>query len=505
VPACLLLGRRPGARRSRGRRGPAAQRAAAPYDGMVILLLVSLALGSSPMAPPSPRSSSSSSSSSSVIAVDARRQTHTVNKLFMGCHSDSGFGHQVRSFYSNLLSGESFEPEPGGATWGQLLLPETARANVTLEGKGAGMHGETALRIAYNSGSGLVGLGNRGFRNEGLFLRGGKEYEGYLFVQANNSVTIEVSVRAYSLQPAVVLARAALPFDGGGGKWTRLNFTLTPSDDAPCEAIAAGSDPTIRCPRNENSSVGHACVRCGAEFVVGLSAPGEVLVDFVVLQPGNWGRYKGLQVHRHTVETLLQMGVTAIRFGGSFVSYYGFFNFWKNWRGPPWARPNVGAHWQQDVMSSWGPFEQIALCNAAGIEPIITVTAQDQVPRHTGPYDCCSSADMAGLIEYCYGNSSTKWGLQRITDGHPAPFRVRFLELGNGRPLYPCCWFVVAAPLHSLSLLRCHCPRAPAPQSSTTPSSCSRCTPWRRVPGRSEWAGSCTTSPRRTAIILPRT
>ena len=106
------------------------------------------------------------------IAIDGSRPTHTVNRMFMGCHSDSGFGHQVRSFYSNLLSGESFEPEPGG-TWEQPLLPATADANATLEGRGAGMHGQTALHLVYRSGTGLVGVGNRGFRNEGLFLRHG--------------------------------------------------------------------------------------------------------------------------------------------------------------------------------------------------------------------------------------------------------------------------------------------------------------------------------------------
>ena len=129
--------------------------------------------------------------------------------------------------------------------------------------------------------------------------------------------------RAYSNesgQPRAVLASQSLRFTGSGS-WVRLNFSLTPSAAAPCVPIAPGSDPAIRC-KAENVSVGHVCVRCGGEFVVGLAAPAEVLVDFAVLQPGSWGRYKGLPVHRGTVDALLEMGVTAIRFGGSFVSYY---------------------------------------------------------------------------------------------------------------------------------------------------------------------------------------
>ena len=129
--------------------------------------------------------------------------------------------------------------------------------------------------------------------------------------------------RAYSNasgKPRAVLASQSLRF-AGSGSWVRLNFSLTPSAAAPCVPIAPGSDPAIRC-KAENASAGHVCVRCGGELVVGLAKPAEVLVDFVVLQPGSWGRYKGLPVHKGTVETLLEMGVTAIRFGGSFVSYY---------------------------------------------------------------------------------------------------------------------------------------------------------------------------------------
>ena len=72
-------------------------------------------------------------------------------------------------------------------------------------------------------------------------------------------------------------------------------------------------------------------------------------------------------------------------------------DFWKYWRGVPWLRPSVGAHWVGDVMSSWGPFEMIDMCEAAGIEPIITTTSQDQAPRHTGPYDCCSTDEYGNM------------------------------------------------------------------------------------------------------------
>ena len=48
----------------------------------------------------------------------------------------------------------------------------------------------------------------------------------------------------------------------------------------------------------------------------------------------------------------------------------------KNWRGPMEQRPSVGATWGNELISSFGPFEMIDMCVAAGFEPIITTTGQ---------------------------------------------------------------------------------------------------------------------------------
>lgn len=91
----------------------------------------------------------------------------------------------------------------------------------------------------------------------------------------------------------------------------------------------------------------------------------------------------------------------------------------------------------------------VLVCAAAGIEPIITTPAQDQVPRHTGPYDCCTAQDMADLVEYCWGNESTTWGKQRFDDGHPEPYRLKYIELGENRVgSRPHCVLLVSLEIH---------------------------------------------------------
>eukprot|EP00729_Bicosta_minor_P007774 gene7774-19436_t len=37
----------------------------------------------------------------------------------------------------------------------------------------------------------------------------------------------------------------------------------------------------------------------------------------------------------------------------------------------------------------------------------------------------------ADLVEYCWANSSMPMGKQRIADGHPEPYKLRYIELGN--------------------------------------------------------------------------
>ena len=52
------------------------------------------------------------------ITVGAK-PTHTVNPLYFGCHSDSGFTHQVRSFSSQMIFGESFEAPQKNCSYGE--------------------------------------------------------------------------------------------------------------------------------------------------------------------------------------------------------------------------------------------------------------------------------------------------------------------------------------------------------------------------------------------------
>merc|ERR1712061_956055 len=156
----------------------------------------------------------------------------------------------------------------------------------------------------------------------------------------------------------------------------------------------------------------HVCVRCGGQFVMALKSGELARVGYASLQPGQWGRFANLPVHLEAVKALQSLGVTAMRQGGSFELSANMN--WQPQRGPAWMRPSsVDGNWGHAVVSGWGMFEMIDLATAMGITPIITT------------YFKIEPEDYANLVEYCWGNTSTRWGALRASDGHPQPYLVK--------------------------------------------------------------------------------
>ena len=379
------------------------------------------------------------------IGVNASDILHQANPLYMGCHSDSGFVHEVTGWSSQMLFGESFERPPSSTAYGQSSY---SWQNV-IDGSGSAALDPSnnfsswpSMRLEAHSGgaSNAAGVANRGLGNEGLFLRAGMPYEGYFFVHSDSPVKLEVRLTGGANFSEVLAVKHMLhtPRTVGSATdtkantgWVRKQFTLTPSKGADCVGIAPGEDTSVHCTNNPGTA--HICVRCAGQLVVSVlgdesGAASAANIAYVVLQPGEWGRFKGLNARRDVAETLMTMGVKAIRLGGSFVSVAegsGTYYQWQRWTGPVWERQSIGAHWDSynqnayNLIGGWGPFEMIDYAAALGAEPIITTTKSS------------SPAELADLVEYCWGNSTTTFGSQRLKDGHADPYKLRFIELGN--------------------------------------------------------------------------
>jgi hypothetical protein len=260
----------------------------------------------SPPTPPPPPSPPPAPKGTCTINV-TNTVSHLINPLIMGCHSDSGYAHEPRALYSQMIFGASFEACKDCAAhgaWPNQVVSPGVEATLSLD-QDETFNGGQSQKIIFASGTGRAGIANRGLGNEGLVFEAGKPYEGYLFAKANHSVTLTVSIEDHgqahagiSAEPKV-LATQTIKFKGGN--WTQLPFNLTPSASTSCIGIdnaVAKEKYGVLCPMNNtynpdgrmSDRTAHICVACGGQFTVALSAPGEVNIDFVYLQPGAWGR-----------------------------------------------------------------------------------------------------------------------------------------------------------------------------------------------------------------------
>src|SRR5262249_31002564 len=151
---------------------------------------------------------------------------------------------------------------------------------------------------------------NQGLNRWGLSFVAGKPYEGYLWARAEKPVELVVALE--SRDGRKPYAQAALPV--AGKDWRRYGFTLTPP----------GADP-------------------GGRFAVKLKKAGSVVLGHAFLQPGRWGRFKGLPLRRDVVEALIDQGLTVLRYGGSMVNCPEYR--WKKMIGPRDTRPPYKGTW----------------------------------------------------------------------------------------------------------------------------------------------------------------
>jgi alpha-L-arabinofuranosidase len=245
--------------------------------------------------------------------------------------------------------------------------------------------GVQSQRVTFARGDGEVGIANEGLNRWGMNLVQGKPYEGYVWLRAGNAQEVVASIE--SRDGSHTCARTSLPVTGAD-EWRRYDFKLTPD-------------------------VGDRTGR----FSLRLKSPGSVVVGHVFLQPGEWGRFKGLPLRRDVVEGLIDQGVTVLRYGGSMVNAPEYR--WKKMIGPRDRRPPYRGHWYPQSTNGWGVVDFLDLCEAAGFLAIPDFNI-DETPK-----------DMADFIEYANGPVDSEWGRRRAADGHPAPYNVGHIQLGN--------------------------------------------------------------------------
>jgi alpha-L-arabinofuranosidase len=289
---------------------------------------------------------------------------------------------------NDALAFERAEPATADAVSGQwhAMRRGDVQGSIDLD-RSRPFKGVQSQRVELRSGKGVIGVENRGLNGWGMNVVAGKPYEGYVWARAEEPVELEVGFvdeRGDPLAKATVLV--------GKADWGRYDFALSPSGGT--------SNGALR---------------------LALAKPGAVALGHAFVHPGAWGRYKTLPVRKDVAEAMVDQGLTVLRYGGSMINHPAYR--WKNMIGPRDRRPETPGTWYAHSSNGWAVLDFLNFCEAAGFLAIPALNVNE------------TPAEMAEFIAYANGPADSPWGRRRAEDGHPAPYRLKHLELGNEEAL----------------------------------------------------------------------
>lgn len=172
---------------------------------------------------------------------------------------------------------------------------------------------------------------------------------------------------------------------------------------------------------------------------------GSVALDMISLFPQNTfkGRENGLRAD--LAQTIADLNPQFLRFpGGCVVHGDGLANIykWKNTIGPIETRIPQRNLWGYHQSFGLGFYEYFQFCEDIGAEalPVVAAGVPCQNSSTGGAGQQCGVPltemdtyiqDVLDLIEYANGDTSSTWGKKRANAGHPEPFNLKYIGIGN--------------------------------------------------------------------------
>lgn len=177
---------------------------------------------------------------------------------------------------------------------------------------------------------------------------------------------------------------------------------------------------------------------------------GTFFLDFVTLLPEASHLWKGGKygpLRKDMMEALANLHPKFMRFPGGCASegpnYFGQV-FWKNSIGDPEERIGFRNHWGYWTSQYVGFYEYFLMAESLGASPLPVlnngVTCQFVGHSYIAPLETETDRqrfhnifvnDALDLIEFCNGPVTSTWGKLRAQMGHPAPFNLKYLGIGN--------------------------------------------------------------------------
>jgi alpha-N-arabinofuranosidase len=263
------------------------------------------------------------------------------------------------------------------------------------------------LEVFRASGDAPAGVANGGYW--GIPVHPDTRYRASFYAKAAPGFSGDVTLAIQSLDGRTVYAQARV--DGLNEQWKQYEAVLQTASDVPDTAQA--------------------------RYSLTIDRPGKVWLDLISLFPPTW-KDQPNGFRKDLMQMLVDLHPKFLRFpGGAYLEGLTIDRRfqWKKTIGALTDRPGHDGLWGYRSTDGMGLLEFLEWCQDLGAEPIMAVYAGFSCGGahiEAGPKLRPYVDETMDEIEYVTGDAiGTRWGAQRAKDGHPEPFALHYVEIGN--------------------------------------------------------------------------
>ena len=316
--------------------------------------------------------------------------------------------------YAELVKNRSFEFPTALMGWRENRV-NYQKGRILIINKSDNSTNSRFARISINNPEGNYSLSNEGFR--GIGLQKDKQYDFSIMARAENPVNIKMKVQLLNYAGKEVGNATMENFSNDWKKYSASIITTDTAQKGKLNLIFEGS--------------------------------GVLDIDIVSLFPHDTWKNRPGGLRNDLVQKIADLKPGFIRFpGGCIVEGKDLTNRyqWKTTVANVQDRKLIMNRWNvefprrsaPDYYQSFGLgfYEYFLLADDLGAEPLPILNCGMACQFNSGEVVAMDELqpyidDALDLIEFANGAASTKWGKLRNDMGHPAPFNLKFLGVGN--------------------------------------------------------------------------
>ena len=343
------------------------------------------------------------------ITVRADQPGVKIDPLFYGLMTEEINYAYDGGLYAELIRNRTFRDNAQTPVNWSVVKYSGGEATIALEDNpvpGTALTKALKLDASLLAGGQRVGVANEGFW--GIPVKSDTTYRASFYAKAGASFKGPLTVAIESNDGQTVFAKADV--SGITQEWKKYNATL---------------------------KTGKVTPSITNRFVISTGTPGAISFSLVSLFPPTYkNRPNGNRID--IMEKLVAMKPAFLRFpGGNYLEGPNYDNRfkWKEMIGPIEQRPTHLGPWSYRSSDGLGLLEFLEWAEDMNAEPILGVYAGLHIDRGakivTGDELKPFVQEALEEIEYITGSTSTTWGARRAKDGHPQPYKLRFVEVGN--------------------------------------------------------------------------